>query len=160
MLLCTSQALSYAPRAQVKRFVREASSNDYNVLEAVALNAAAATRTYTVSAGALTDAPSDGFAKLVVVIDYTYSAATTVTVTPTCSLDGGSTYASETSTSIAAGAGTVSVYSDTYTTGGANAVLRLVYDVSGCTHYKLVFGGASAGAGDLVDVQAALVVGE
>jgi hypothetical protein len=101
-----------------------------------------------------------GFEKLVVVIDYTYSAATTVTVTPTCSVDGGSTYASETSTAISAGAGTVSVYSDTYTTGAANAVLRLVYDVSGCTNYKLVFDGASAGAGDLVDVQASLVVGE
>lgn len=160
-LLAPWQALAWAPRAQAVRVLNMASTNDYNVLEAVALNASAATRTITTQVGTLGQGGNgDGFAKLLVVIDYTYSAATTVTVLPSCSQDGGSTYGQETSTAIASGAGTVSAYSDTYTTGAASKILRLGYDVSGCTHYKLVFGGASADASDLVDVQLTLFVGE
>lgn len=138
---------------RVNRFRNDASTNKYNLLEAVALNGAAATRTVTLSLADLNHA-NRGFEKVVVVIDYTYGAATAVTVTPTLSIDGGTTYGSETSTSISSGTGTVSVYSDSYTTGAANALLRLSYDVAGCTHLKLVIAGTGANGSDLVDVQA------
>lgn len=159
-LLIPSAALAYAPQSKVQWLTKDSSTNDYNLLEAVALNATAATRTITVPISQVQSRAGEGFEKLVVGVEFTYAAASTVVLTPTCSMDGGSTYFSETSTAIAAGAGTVSLYTDTYTTGGASASFRLVYDVSSCTHYKIVFSGASAGATDLVDVQAALVVGE
>jgi uncharacterized protein with beta-barrel porin domain len=159
-LLVASHAMAYAPAAQVVPYINDAATNKFNVLEGVALNATAATRTLTVQVSDVRKTAKDGYRKLIVVVKHTYSAATTLTATPTCSMDGGTTYASETSTSISAGAGTVSVYSDTYTTGAANSVLRLVYDVSGCTNYKVLFGGASGGAGDLINVQAALMVAE
>lgn len=160
VLLLPATALAWAPPAQVQRITNDASTNKYNKIESVALNATAALRTLTVEVAQVKRTTGDGYEKLVVVVDFTWAAASTVVLTPTCSIDGGSTYASETSTSIAAGAGTVSPYADTYTTGGASAVFRVVYDVSGCTHYKIVFSGASAGATDLIDVQAALTVGE
>jgi hypothetical protein len=160
VLLLPSTALAWAPAAQVQRLTKDSSTNDFNLLEGVALNATAALRTITVPIAQAKAATGEGYEKLVVVVDFTYNAATTVVLTPTCSIDGGSTYASETSTAITAGAGSVSIYADTYTTGAASAVFRVVYDVAGCTHYKIVFSGASAGASDLVDVQAALTVGE
>lgn len=129
------------------------------MLEAVALNASAGTRTLTLPLSTNFSRGTDGptYAKVKLVINYTYSAATTVVVTYTSSIDGGTTYGSETSTAIAAGAGTVSVYTDTYTTGSANAIIKLSYDVAGCTHAKFVFSGASAGAGDLINVQAVAI---
>ncbi len=164
VLLSASTAFAWAPRAQVHRLKNYASSNDWNLLEAVALTAAAGSRTITrqlASADGGGDGLGDGWAQIKITIDYTYSAATAVTVTPSCSLDGGNTYGRETSTSISSGTGTISLYTDSYTTGGASAVLNLAYDVSGCTHVKLVFAGTgSPAAGDLIDVQAALVVGE
>jgi hypothetical protein len=160
VLLFSSQALAWAPAAQVQRITNDASANKYDLLAAVALNASAATRTITVPVAQARLSTGDGYSRLIVGVDFTYAAATTVTLTPTCSLDGGTTYFSVTSTAITAGAGAVSLYVDTYTTSAASAKFSVGYDVGACTHFKIVFGGASAGAGDLVDIQAALTVGE
>lgn len=158
LILAALLLVGFAPRAQVQRFRNFAVgvTNSYNMLNAVALNGAAGTRTLTLDTGSI----GDGYGRLLVVLDYTYGAATAVTVTPSCSSDGGTTYGQETSTSIASGTGTVSAYSDSYTTGAANKTLRLKYDVTGCDHYKLIFAGTGANGSDLVNVQAALIVGD
>ena len=149
VLLLSTAALAAPPTAPVTNVQAFTASTE--VLTAVALNAAAATRTVTIVTGKL-------FSGLLVDVRYTYSAATTVTVTPTCTHDG-TNYVSMTTASISGGARTLSVLADTYTTGGASAALGVSYDVSACQAVKLVFGGASAGAGDLVTVRAFGVVG-
>lgn len=126
------------------------------VLSGVALNAAAATRTATILR------LDKRYSRIILTIDYTYSAATTVTVTPSASpntTSGGTTYGRKTSTAIASGAGTVSLYADTYTTSAASATFELEYDCSGRDAMKFVFGGAGAGAGDLITVYAVAVAG-
>lgn len=131
-------------------------------LDNVALNdATAANRTIN---PILTDNGTTGeraravYSKLIVTVDYTYSAASTVTAQFTCALNGTS-YGRRTSTSTASGASTIYAETGTYTTGAANAVLNLEYDVRGCKAVKVLFGGASAGAGDLVDVTWVAVAG-
>jgi hypothetical protein len=130
-------------------------------LDGVALNdAQAADRTLSVT---LTDTNvvTTGravYSKLIVTVDFTYAAATTVTAQFTCSLDG-TTYGRRTSTSTSAGASTIYAETGTYTTGGASAVLNLEYDVRGCRAVKVLLGGAGAGASDLVDVTWVAVAG-
>lgn len=124
------------------------------VLGGVALNASAATRTATVTG------LGKKYSRLIWQVDYTYSAATTVTLTCSGSTNEAASYGVKTSTSVSAGAGTVSAYVDTYTTGGASNNLLIEYDVAGLDAFKCVFGGASAGAGDLVTVYATAVVGQ
>lgn len=128
-----------------------------NALSGVALNATAATRTLTASFDwqKTNLAP---YTKWRVSVFYTYSAATTVTAVFSCSQDG-TNYASLTSRSISAGASTVSIVTDTYTTSAASADIMLEYDIQGCRKGKIVFGGASAGSGDLVTVDWVAVVG-
>lgn len=128
-----------------------------NALSGVALNASAGTRTLTASFDYKAGVPAP-FTKWRVSVFYTYSAATTVTAVFSCAQDG-TNYASLTSRSIAAGASTVSIVTDTYTTSGASADLMLEYDIQGCAKAKIVFGGASAGAGDLITVDWVAVVG-
>ena len=128
-------------------------------LSAVALNAAAATRTMTAT---LThDSTATGrpvYSKLLATVAYTYSAATTVTAQFSCSLDG-TTYGRRTSTSTAAGATTISAETGTYTTNAADATLNLEYDVRGCKAVQVLFGGADAGASDLITVTWTAVAG-
>lgn len=131
-------------------FRNGASTNARNILEGVALNATAADRTITV--------PTEGFSKLRVLVFYTYSAATTVTAQVTCSYDG-TTYARVTSRAVSSGTATLSLVADEYTTSAADADFMIEYDVRGCKTVKVLFGGASAGAGDLVDVQAIATAG-
>jgi len=141
-----------APRTNVTRLK---AGSSFKLLDGIALNATASTRTIDVEIG-----PSRAeWAKVSVIVDYTYTAATTVVATPTCSQDG-TLYASFTSRSISSGAAAVSPLVDTYTTGGANATYILEYDVRSCKNFKIVFSGASAGASDLVDVYAAVIVGD
>lgn len=128
-------------------------------LDGVALNAAAATR--TVSATLTNDGETTGnavYSKWLVTVDFTYTAATTVTAQFTCALDG-TTYGRRTSTSTASGASTIYAETGTYTTGAASIILNLEYDVRGCKAVKLLLGGASAGASDLVDVTWVAVAG-
>jgi hypothetical protein len=128
-----------------------------NALSGVALDATAATRTVTASFDVKATNPAP-YSKWRVSVFYTYSAATTVTSVFSCSQDG-TNYSSLTSRSIAAGASAVSIVTDTYTTGGASANITLEYDVQGCRKAKVVLGGASAGAGDLVTVDWTAIVG-
>jgi hypothetical protein len=146
--------------SKVQRLTKGTSTNIYNLLEGVALNASAALRTITVPIAQVKAAGGDGFDKLVVAVEFTWAAASTVVLTPTLSIDGGSTYVADTNTVFTAGAGAIAARVDTYTTGGASATFRSTFDVPGCTHYKIVFSGASGGATDLIDVQAVLVGGD
>ena len=128
-------------------------------LDGVALNAAAATRTVTATLthdGASTGRPV--YSKLLVVVDFTYAAASTVTDQFTCSLDG-TNYGRRTSSSTVLGATTRYAEPATYTTNAASAVLTYEYDVRGCKAVQILFGGASAGASDLVDVTWTAVAG-
>lgn len=126
-------------------------SASQKVLDAVALNASAATRTFALDVQSMS--------KLLVWVDFTYAAATTVVLTPSASPNGGTLYGRVTSTAVAAGAGTVSLYTDTYTTGAASAIFLVEYDVRGMDYFKVVFSGASAGASDLVTVYCTGVCG-
>lgn len=128
-----------------------------NALSGVALNAAAALRTVTASFDIKPGTPAP-YTKWRVSVFFTYGAATTLTSVFSCSQDG-TNYASLTSRSISAGASTVSIVTDTYTTGGASADIMLEYDIQGCRKAKVVLGGASAGASDLVTVDWTAIVG-
>jgi hypothetical protein len=117
------------------------------VLSAAALNGAAATRTVALLLG-------KRFTRMTVQTTYTYSAATSVSITPTVSIDGGSTYASKTSELITSGAAALSVYVQTLT-GTASFVIVTTYDVEGCDYLKLVYaGGGAPAAGDLITARA------
>jgi len=100
-----------------------------------------------------------GWAKLRFGIEYTYSAATTVTAQFTCSYDG-TTYYRRTTKACSEGACTAYLQSETYTTGGANAAIELEYDIRGCSVVKLLLGGASADGSDLVTTESVVIVGE
>jgi hypothetical protein len=130
--------------------------DSHNALSGVALNASAATRTVTAVFGSPTS-PSP-FTKWRVSVFFTWAAASTVTAVFSCSIDG-TNYASLTSRSITAGASAVSIVTDTYTTGGASADIMLEYDIQGCRAAKVLLGGASAGATDLVTVDWSAIVG-
>lgn len=113
------------------------------VLNGVAANAAAGSRTITL--------PVHGLSRLVVSVEFTRSAGTAVVLTPSYSLDDGETYARLTSTSVLDGAGTVSTYSDTRTTS-ASENIGLSYDVAGMDYFKIVFTVTGGGASDLLTV--------
>lgn len=130
-------------------------------------------RNNAVSAGALNAAPTltvdlaeqgkpnvvSAWSKARLGVTYTYSAATTVTTAFYCAIDG-TNYTQVVSRSVSGGTATVSALTDSITTGGANQAYMLEYDLRGCKKAKWVFGGASAGAGDLVTVDLALVAGK
>lgn len=117
------------------------------VLSAAALNGAAATRTATIDL-------QKKYTRITVSTAYTYSAATSVTITPTTSIDGGTTYDSYTSEAITSGAAALSAYTETLT-GTASFTIKRTYDVEGCDKLKLVYSaGGSPGAGDLITVKA------
>lgn len=147
ILLIPSLAFGAADNLRILRYTK---SGSFNILSGVALNASAGTRTITLS--------TEGYSKLLVQVNFTYAAATTLTSQFTCSLNG-VTYGRRTSKSTTAGAVTVSASTETYTTGGASVVLNYEYDVRGCSDISVVYGGASGGASDLITVQATAVVG-
>jgi hypothetical protein len=125
------------------------------VLTAAALNGAAGTRTATIQL-------DRRFTRVTVSTRYTYSAATSVTITPTTSTDdlpsASATFDSITAESIAIAAGVATATLGTYVetlTGTASFTLKRTYDVEGCTWLKLVYsGGGSPGAGDLITAKA------
>jgi len=135
-----------------RSYRNSASANTFNILEGVALNATEATRTVTVElAGRYSHAR--------VGVSFTWAAASTVVLTPYCSQDNGTSYLPVTARSVTAGAGAISPLVDTYTTSGASADFSIEYGVSGCTHFRIVFSGASGGASDLIGVQLSATVG-
>ena len=136
------------PRQPQIRLVRnESSINPINVLEGVALNAAAATRTAEINC--------EGYSVLRFFVFFTHSAASDVSVTPTATLDG-TNYAPLQSRSIVAGAATLSDLVDTKTVTGDDQ-FWVDYDVRGLTTIKLAMSGTSAGASDLVTCQGCLI---
>jgi hypothetical protein len=117
------------------------------ILSAAALNGAAGTRTATLTL-------DKRFTRVTVVTAYTYSAATSVTITPSVSIDGGTTYGSITSESITSGSAELSPYTEVET-GTASWTYARTYDVEGVDKLKLIYsGGGSPGAGDLITARA------
>jgi hypothetical protein len=117
------------------------------VLSAVALNGAAATRTAEITL-------NKRFTRITLTQAYTYSAATSVTLTPSKSIDGGTTYGQYTSKSISDGVATVSAYTEVVT-GTSSWAYETTLDVEGVDKLKIVYsGGGTPGAGDLLTVKA------
>jgi len=115
------------------------------MLNAVAANAAAASRTFTID--------TSTFVKMVLQVDYVWTAGTAVTMTCSGSINQGSSYASITSTSIAAGTGTVSPYVDSFAvTASANFLLE--YDVRIYDRLRCVAAVTGGGANDTITVYA------
>jgi hypothetical protein len=137
---------THASAAKFYRFQSGTSTNKYNLLEGAALNASVGSRTVTIN-------PSGTFTKLNVAVFYTYSAATAVTLTMSCSMDG-TNYAGRQTRDISSGAATLSSLVDSKTTSASNQSFMVEYDVRGCEKVKIVLDGTGAGAGDLVNVQA------
>ena len=135
------------------------SGTSLKLLDGVALNATAATRTVTLDLTAGDSSSVGAFQKVEFFVEYTYSAATTVTAQATRSIDEGVSYMRRTSRSTIQGTSTVFLQTDTYTTGGASANFSLEYDVAGLTNLKVLFGGASADGSDLVTVKAVGIAG-
>lgn len=139
------------------RIFSNTSTGSQNILGAVPLNATPADRTITVTL-AVPNYPAP-YSKVLIGVFFTWNAASTVTAIYSCSLDG-TNFATKTSRGIDAGAGTVSLFADTYTTGGASADFLLELDVRGCRSIKVVFGGAGAGVSDLITIQMTALAGQ
>jgi hypothetical protein len=151
---------SAAQNAKDFHFTLSTSTNDYNLLENVALNAAEALRTVTLPLGRARPELAPGYDLVRIKVALVQSAATTVVVTPSCSLDNGVTYAAFPAKACTGGACSLQAEVDTYTLSGGElgadfASFMQEYDVRGCSMLKLVFSGASGGANDLISVQAA-----
>ena len=146
-----SAAAKLADKTDSKNWKSTTSTNEYNLLEGVALNAASASdRTITLN--------TKGFwAKLRVSVFFTYTAATTVDAVFTCAYDGVN-YAQITSRSISGGTATVSKLTDSHPVS-ADSDFQLEYDVKGCEFVKVLFSGTGAGGSDTVDVQATTIAG-
>lgn len=134
-----------APKQQRKKHFNATSTNSRKLLSAVALNAAAGTRTVTLTV-------SD-WSQTVFQVDLTRDAATTLTMACTGSLNGGTSYGNVNSVAIAAGVGTLSTYTLTKTVGASVKELMSM-DTSAYDSIACVFGGAGATGSDLVDVYA------
>jgi hypothetical protein len=126
-------------------------TNRYKVLAGIALNAAEAARTVTL------DVHDMAVVSLGIVL--THTAATDLQVAPYVSFDGGTTWVRRTSTSVAAGTGTISEYTDVFAVDG-NEAIEVAYDVRTADKLKLVISGTSGGAADLIDVYATAAVGQ
>lgn len=149
LFICLASGSALAATAPSTKVLRVSSSE---MLSGVALNAAAGTRTMTVTT-------ARSWAKLRLRVAYTYSAATSVTLTPTCSYDG-TNFTAPVTRSCSSGSCEVAPHTDVET-GTASFDLMFDYDVRGCQKFKVVFsGGGSPGAGDLVTTQAVAIVGD
>jgi hypothetical protein len=148
-LFCMGISHDVMARAAPSTHVRVVTSAE--MLSAVALNAAAGTRTATITI-------AKNWAKLRFALQFTHNAATTVTSQFTCSYDG-TTYYRRVTRECASGTCTVYEQSDSLAVTG-DVDFELEYDVRGCEKVKLLLGGASAGASDLVTTQAVAITGD
>lgn len=149
--LALAPGASFAAKAPTTNTVRLQASGSFKLLDGVALNAAAATRTIEVTTGR-------NFAKLVLFTDFNRSAATTVTIEPYCSPDG-TLYFRLQSRAVASGTGTLSDYTDSNAVSG-NEDFYTEYDARSCEKMKFIYAGASADGSDLVTVYGTGVVGD
>lgn len=141
-----------------------ASSNKMNLLDGVALNASASSR--TVNRSLCPGQPgkdSECYTKVRLNIFFTHDSATDVEVAFSCSMDGGSNYATLTTKACSSGNCQVFLRTDDNDTSGSgndedssagDEDFSLEYDVRGCTDWKAVVSGTSGGASDLVNLQA------
>lgn len=147
-LLMLSPAVARAEQSALPTRVYE-----YGALfSQVALNAAAGSRTATL--------PVSGMAKMLIQLDYTWAAASTVVITETCNLDGSaSIFASPTSSSTVSGARTLYPI---VTTRPVSATENFIveFDVRGMKKCKYIISGASGGSSDLFDAIFTGVVGQ
>lgn len=146
-----ANAAERAPVTEVLRFTNTASTNDFNLLEQVALNAAAGTRTVTLTTGRR-------WPTLRVSVFFTHSAATTVTMVTSCSMDG-TNYATVQAGALSGGTRTLTDLTDSKPVSG-NTNFHFSVGVKTCEKVQLLFGGASAGANDKVNVQVSGVAGQ
>lgn len=127
-------------------------------LSAVALTAAAANRTVTMTLGDGTNG-AWSLLKFGVQLTDADSSVVNLTLTPSCSYDG-TTYYSETTRSCAAGTCTMYIKTDSYPASGSGNIEAL-YDVRGCATFRVVVDDSSgATAIDTVTTQAVAVVGD
>lgn len=122
-----------------------------NLLSAVSLTAAAGTRTIVLDMG-IGGLGSGVFQFACIGVDYTFSAATLVSATPTGSFDG-VTYYELQSSNISVGIDTLASY---VATKAGNASKKWSFTIAndGYRYLSIVFSGTGAGAGDLISVQA------
>ena len=100
------------------------------------------------------------WAKIRFGVAYTFGAATSVVLTPSCSSDKGVTYKSLITRSCTAGSCESNVMTDVESSG-ASFAYWWEYDVRGCTHWKIVLSaGGSPTSADIVTTQAIAVVGD
>lgn len=121
------------------------------VLNSVAANASSAARTFLLFVG--------GYSVLKLQLNYTYSSGSAEVLSCSESLDGGATFGNVTSTAIAAGAGTVSSYSDNLAVS-ANVNITLGYDVRTDDWVKCTWSATGGGSSDKVTVFATAAVGQ
>ena len=141
--------LLFSASAQARRHVANTTCalEQCELLNAVAANAAAASRTFEIDV--------TGWVKATIQVDYIYTAGTAVTMTCTGSLNQGLSYASLTSTAITAGTGTVTAYVDSFAVAAASANFLLEYDVRTYDKLKCVAAVTGGGAADTITVYAA-----
>lgn len=120
------------------------STGSEKLLDAVAGNASAATRTITITI-------EDGWTDLGLQVDATRNAYTAITLTATCSKNHGTTYGNV-NTVEPAGSGALSVFTATWTkTTSSTTNETFDLDASKCDHIKLVVGLTGGGASDAMD---------
>lgn len=149
-LLSSTASAREAPTNATLVFKTGAGSE--NLLDDVALNdGTEANRTITLTL-------QKKWSKVLVKVFYTNSSATTVTATISASQDG-TNFAVKTTKSCAQGTCTIYPRVDSNPVSG-DEDFELEIDVKGQEKLKVVFGGASADASDLIDIQAVAVVGD
>ena len=155
-------AQSTSPAPKVVKFGKPkgTSLTDYYAVTAsnvamddVSATASAASRTFVL------DIAPKGVSTATVWIDVT-EAGTITAVVLTCSgsPNAGTMYGQKTSTSVAAGTGTVTAYADTYALT-ASGVLMLEFDVRKFDFFKCLVGITGGAAADTFDVHATGAVG-
>lgn len=119
-----------------------------SLLNAVAANGAAATRTFEIDT---TEADS-----LLLVYALAYVAGTVMKIDLYKSPDGGTTYGLVQSIAVAAGTGTLSDYVPTKAVAAASKSIALDLDVRNCDKVKGVCSVTTGGASDLITVTGSL----
>lgn len=165
-------AAQEAPMPRVHFFKKASSTNKHNVLESVPLNSAAASLTYEFDIGDITGGGEEGFSwsKVVLTIAYVRGAgtATHVNTVFSCSRDGGTTFSTPTTRSLALGTGKVYLHTDKNQVDGlgddedataGNETYDLEFDRLTCRKGKVVISGTGAAAADLVSLQVTAAVG-
>lgn len=145
------------PEQGTLTLTRMTSSGSFKLLNQAALNDAT-------PADRRVDLFLDGkYSELLVTVDFTRSTATTVTCTPSGSIvpstdAGGSIFGAETVNTNSSG--TVAVDPAVYTrTTSISGIFNMRIPCKGIEDIQLLFGGAAAGAGDLVDVYVTAIAG-